>query len=92
MARSTGPVLAIGAITLGNVLILDEGPPDWNVGMRVVVASGIVAGGLAVLERGAPDLAVALAWAAFVTMMIVRVEGRPSVTERLLTWWEEARK
>jgi hypothetical protein len=92
MAASTGPVLAIAAVTLSNTLLFDDGPPDWNTSARVVVAAGITAGGLAILERAAPDVAVALAWAAFATMMLVRVAGRPSPSERILEWWNEARK
>lgn len=92
MARSTGPVLAIAGVTMANQLIFDEGPPDWNMGARVVVAAGIVSAGLAILERGAPDLAVALAWAAFATMMLTELNGRPSPTERMLTWWDDARR
>jgi len=92
MSASTGPVLGIGVVTLGNAILFDPGPPDWNESARVIVATGIVAGGLSLLERATPDLAVALAWAGFVTMMLAKVGGRPSPAERALKWWDSAQK
>lgn len=91
MATSTGPVVAAAAVTLGNTLLLDDGPPDWNMSMRVVVAAGIVGAGLAALEGAAPALARGLAWTALATIMLVKVGDRPSPSERLLTWWNEAK-
>ncbi len=92
MSRSTGPVLAIGGITMANQIIFDNGPADWDSGARVVVATGLVAGMLSIVERAAPDLAVALAWATFATMMLTTLNGRPSPTERLIAWWDDARR
>lgn len=91
MATSTGPIVAAAGVTLANELLFDEGPPDWNGAMRVVVAAGIVGAGLAVLENAAPALARGLAWTAFATIMLVKVGTQPSPSERLLTWWNEAK-
>jgi hypothetical protein len=94
MAQSTGIVLATGAVTLGNLFILGDQPADpWNEAAKVIVATGIVAGTLAVIERPAPELAVAIGWAAFMALMITRLDPDvPSPTERLFAWWEKARK
>lgn len=97
MGQSTGVVLATGAVTLGNMFILADTKPDdpWNEAAKILVATGLVAGSLAVLERPAPELAVAIAWAAFVGMMITRLpwdSPRPSPTEHIFLWWDKARR
>jgi len=97
VAQSTGVVLATGAMTLANMFILSEDKPTepWNEAAKVVVATGLVAGTLAILERPAPELAVAIAWAAFLGMMITRLpwdSPTPSPTEHIFMWWEKARR
>jgi hypothetical protein len=99
MSRSTGPILATGAVTLANTfLIASEGEgvaegDRWGTAAKVVVATGLVAGGLTVLERPMPDLAVALGWAVFAGMMLTRLDpALPSPTERILDWWAEVRR
>jgi len=99
MAQSTGIVLATGAITLVNTVILEPeqtgtaGGDPWNNAARVIVATGLFAAGLSALERPAPELAVALGWAAFLAMMIRRLDPKvPSPTERIVKWWDTARK
>lgn len=85
MARSTGPVLAAGAITAFTGLIVRE-EPVMNF-PRVAVATGIAAGGLALIEKLWPDGAVALAWMALVTVLLVRVEpGTPAPAEAVADW------
>jgi hypothetical protein len=69
MAKSTGPALMIGAITLGNDVILNGQPFNW----RIPVATGIVALGLAGLEHVSQELAVGLAWTALVAILFTRV-------------------
>lgn len=95
MSQSTGIVLATGALTLGNTFILSgQQPPDpWNEAAKVIVATAIAAGTLAVIERPAPELAVAIGWAAFLAVTIIRVNPQvPSPSERLFQWWETARR
>lgn len=98
MAQSTGIVLTTGAITLVNTVILepDQGvtvADPWNDAARIIVATGLFAAGLSALEHPAPELAVALGWAAFLAMMIRRIDPQtPSPTERIVKWWETARK
>lgn len=95
MAQSTGPVLAIGGITLLNTVVLTDDGGDVVAGgrvrtaTRVVVGTGVLAGILAAVEKATPDIAVGLAWVAFATLMLTRTTpGTPSPTERLLTWWD----
>jgi hypothetical protein len=95
MAASTGIVLASGGITLANLFLFDSQPKadPWNEAAKVFVATGVVAGTLAVLERPAPDLAVMMGWAIFFGMMITRLNPDvPSPTERFIDWWETANK
>jgi hypothetical protein len=73
MAQSTGPILAIGAITVGNNVIANNKPMDW----RVPIATGIAAAMFALAEKGWKDGAVMLAYVGLVTVLFVRID--PSV-------------
>lgn len=84
MAQTTGPVLAIGAITMVNQSILHDEPVDW----RVPIATGVAAGFFALLEKPFPEAAKMLAYAALVTIMVSRIDGVESPTESFLDWWE----
>lgn len=87
MARSTGPVLAIGAITLTNEVVFQNQPINW----RVPIATGITAGMLALLERANEGLAVGIAWLALVTLLFARIDPKTkSPTESLLEWWNKS--
>lgn len=84
MARSTGPILAVGAITVANRTVVHGQPMDW----RVPIATGLAAGVLALIERGWEDGAVGLAWLALVTVLFVRVEpNTPSPVESAERFW-----
>ena len=83
MAASTGPVLAIGVITMARQVIIDEQAPDW----RVAVGTGIAAGAFALAEKAVGQVAVYLAWLALGTVLLVRIDPkRPSVAEATLTF------
>ncbi len=85
MSRSTGPILALGAITVANQTIVGGQPLNW----RVPVATGLAAGAFALAERAFPDGVVALAWLAVVAVLFVRLDPRePAPVERFVTWWE----
>lgn len=76
MARSTGPVLAAGAVSLasgGLLAPLAGGKAAWN--WRVIPATAGLALALAGLEQLAPSFAVGLAWLTLATVMIVPVAG-----------------
>jgi hypothetical protein len=95
MSRSTGPVLAAAGVTWANRVLISPQPlPDQagvvEFSIKVGVGGGIVAGILTVVEKGSPELAVGIAWLAFLTMMLARITpGVPSPTENLLRWWNE---
>lgn len=85
MARSTGPIIAIGAITIGNNTLLNGQPFDW----RILVATGGAAALFALVEKASPELAVGLAYIALVTILLARVNPKvPAPAESALKWWE----
>lgn len=84
--KSTGPILAIGAITVANQSVLGSEPFD----VRVLIATGLSAGLFALMEKGVGDVAVGLAWLALVGVVFVRLRpGTPAPIERLLQVWNE---
>jgi hypothetical protein len=74
MARSTGPILAVGAITIANrsLLAKKQQPIDF----RIIVGTAVAAGGLALLERLSEGLAVGIAWVALVTVLFVDLDKK----------------
>lgn len=88
MARSTGPILAIGGITIANQTLFNGKPLDW----RVVVATGGAAMLFALVEKASPEVAVGLAYIGLVTILFARVDPKvPSPAESALKWWEGGR-
>ncbi|TDC20618.1 hypothetical protein E1265_21345 [Streptomyces sp. 8K308] len=83
MARTTGPILAIGGITVANQVIFNEEDMDW----RVPIATGIAAMLFSLAERGWEKGAVSLAYLALLTSLIARIGGRPSPIESAAAWW-----
>jgi hypothetical protein len=83
MARTTGPVLAIGGITVVNQTLLEGAPFDW----RVAIATGVSAGLFALLEKGWEQGAVALAYLALVTILFVRVNPKQKAPAENLAAW-----
>jgi hypothetical protein len=67
-------MLAVGGITIANQSLLakEQQPIDW----RIPIATAIAAGGLALLERISPELAVGLAWIALVSVLFVKVDKK----------------
>jgi hypothetical protein len=53
--------------------------------VKVLLAAGIAAGGLALVEQipGAAPVAVGIAWIAFVTLMFTSVGGKPSPVQTI---------
>lgn len=86
MARTTGPILAVGAITAANDSLLHDNPFDW----RIPVATGIAAGIFALAERVWEDGAVGLSWLALVAILFGRIKpNQKSPVESLLDWIDQ---
>jgi hypothetical protein len=85
--QTTGPILAIGAITMANETIVNGKPIDW----RVPIATGLAAMAFSALENVSGSLAPAItkiAWLALLTTLIVRVKpDTPSPAESFMTWY-----
>lgn len=85
MSKTTGPVLALGAVTIVNKTVFNEEPMDW----RVVVATGLLAVGFNLVERLASDAAEVLAWTALLASLVTRLDPAvPSPVESALRWWD----
>lgn len=91
MSRSTGPIVATGMVTFANQAILGDAPDDLKLGVRVAVATAVVAAGLSAAERVSERGAVALAWLALGTVLLTRINNQPSPVERTLDWWNKTR-
>jgi hypothetical protein len=89
MPGSTGPILAIGAITMVNESVVNGQPVDW----RVPIATGLAALAFGGLENGIPafsDAFTKLAWLALVTTLIVRLKpNTPAPLESFVDWYNK---
>lgn len=84
MSTTTGPVLALGAITVINRTVFNSRPMDW----RIPIATGLLAIGFNLGEKAFPDGAHILAWTALLTTLVTRLDPKtPSPVESALTWW-----
>lgn len=78
MAKTTGVVLAVGAIAFANQVIVNKQPVDW----RIPIATALSAGMFTLAEKVWEDGAVALSYLALVTILFVRIDPRtPSPVE-----------
>jgi hypothetical protein len=88
MAQSTGPVLAMVGVTLFNDIVVRGF--DAQQEMRVVVAGGVVALGLGLLERASPNTAMGLAWLGLITVLLVRpAPGKDAPLESIANWYNK---
>lgn len=85
MAKSTGPLLAAGAINVGNATIVHGKPIDWRVPLGIGVVATVFAG----LEH-VPGLDVFIAgisWIVLVTIVLTRSrKDVPSPAESFASW------
>lgn len=89
MAKSTGIVLATGAITVVNQSVFHDRPVDW----RIPVATGLAAMGFSLAEKAWQDGVVLLAWTGLITILFTRTQSSvPSPVESALKWWDEGGK
>lgn len=88
MSRTTGPVLALGAVTVVNKSVFNDEPMDW----RIPIATGLLAVGASLAERAAPELAEVLVWTALLTTLLTRLDPSvPSPVESAQAWWRNSR-
>jgi hypothetical protein len=87
MTKSTGPILAAGALTWANQTLLAEQPQTFvlDTTVRIGVATGLLAGILYGIEKVSPNVASALAYTALLTTLLVRINGKPTPLERALS-------
>ena len=84
MAKTTGPILAVGGITFVNKLV-----STGHVDIRVPVGTGLAAVMFSLAERVNEGLAVGIAYIALVTVCLTRVDPKvPSPAETLLKYWK----
>lgn len=84
MADTTGPILATGAITLANQVVLHHQDVNWKIPAATAIACGLFALG----ERVWPAGVKTLAWVVLATVVLTRTrKDIPSPAESLLTWW-----
>jgi hypothetical protein len=86
VAESTGPILAVGAITVANRTVFNDQPMDWKVPIGTAIAAVLFAG----MERAVGRSAVMLAYLALITSVFARVDPSvPSPAESALKWFDE---
>jgi uncharacterized membrane protein YgcG len=87
MSKTTGPILALGAITVVNRTVFNDRPMDW----RIPIATGLLAVGANLGEKAFPDGVQILAWTALLATLVTRLEpGTPSPVESALKWWKQS--
>lgn len=82
--RTTGPVLAIGVVTLTNQVIFNGQAPD----LRVVVGTALTAVAFGLLEEATPTFAVGLAWLALATTLLTPIGTKKAPVRSALDWWQ----
>lgn len=88
MSQTTGPVLAIGAITMANEWLLQEKPFDW----RILAGTGVAAVMFYGVEKLSPPVAVGLSYLALVTVVFVRLNpNSPAPAETFVKWWNQGK-
>lgn len=89
MAGSTGPILAIGAITVANQSLVNDAPIDW----RVPIGAGLAALAFGGLESAAPaysGVITKVAWIALITALFARTKaGVPAPMESFADWYNK---
>lgn len=87
MSKTTGVVLATGTLTIVNLTVFNGQPMDW----RVPIATGIAAVGFGLAERAWEQGAIILAWSAFLTVLLARIDPKiPSPAESASAWFNNS--
>lgn len=88
MSKTTGPILALGTITVVNATVFNGKEMDW----RIPIATGLAMIGFNLAEKAFPDGAQVLAWTALLTTLVTRVDPHtPSPVESAVTWWKSSK-
>lgn len=86
MSLTTGPVIALGAVTVVNQTVFNDEAMDW----RIPVATGLLAVGFFLAEKASPQGAQVMAWTALMATLFTRLDPDiPSPVESALKWWDE---
>lgn len=87
MAASTGPILAVGALTVVNRTVFNGMPMDW----RAPIATGLAAIAFAGAETFmGPAIPRGIALVALVAVVFSRIDPKvPSPAESALNWWNK---
>lgn len=87
MSKTTGPVLAMGAVTVVNSTVFHGQPMDW----RVPIATGLAAVGFSMAEKAWGQGAEILAWTALATVLLTRTNPKvPSPVESAVAWFNKS--
>jgi len=85
MGASTGPILALGAITLVNRAVFNNQPMDWRIPIATGMAALVFSGAESVIGA---DIPKGIAMVALVAVVLTRVDPSvPSPAESALKWW-----
>ncbi len=85
--KTTGAILAIGAITFGNRVVLNREPVDWRIPIATLAAAAVFAGAEKVWEPGA----VGAAYVALVTSLLVPLDPSvPAPLDSFAAWWDSS--
>jgi len=85
MARSTGPLLASGAIIIGNNVIVHGQPMDWKKPLQFGVLAVVFAGAEHI--PGAEFFVAGIAWIVVVGVVLTRTNPNvPSPAEAFAKW------
>lgn len=88
MSQTTGPILALGTITVVNRVVFNDQPMDW----RIPLATGLAAVGFSLAERAWPDGAQVIAWTALLSTLVTRLDPKvPSPVESAMSWWKQSK-
>jgi hypothetical protein len=89
MAKSTGPILAMGAITIGNATVVNGKPLNLWQPLAIGITATVFAGAEHI--PGAQTIVVGVAWLALVTVLFVPLNG-PTPVENFNKWLNQGQK
>lgn len=86
MAATTGPILAVGAITMVNRSVFHDQPVDWRIPVATLIAVGL----FSLAEKAVGTVAVGVAWTALAVTILTRVDpGVPAPAESAAAWFNK---